>query len=146
MFGTNDVGYVPLSTFRHNMERIVTISTEMGVVPILSTIPPRIGYDEQVSSFNQLIRQLSQEYQIPLWDYGLAMQVYMPGSLTFDGVHPSLPPRGADDAANFQPENLPYGYVLRNLSALHVLDALWHEIILYEDEPPPQNSLPVDRR
>jgi lysophospholipase L1-like esterase/uncharacterized protein YraI len=130
MFGTNDVGYVPEVDFQHNLERIVQISTDMGVVPVLSTIPPRVGYEEAVVRFNQIVREVARENAIPLWDYHYAMAAYAETSLTFDGVHPSMPARGHDDVAIFREANLPYGYVLRNLSALHVLDALWHEIVL----------------
>jgi hypothetical protein len=132
MFGTNDVGYVPEIDYRHNLERIVEISTDMGVVPVLSTIPPRVGYEEAVLRFNQIVREVARQYAIPLWDYHHAMVAYRETSLTFDGVHPSMPARGHDDVTIFRPQNIPYGYVLRNLSALHVLDALWHEIVLVE--------------
>ncbi len=135
MFGTNDVGYVPEVDYRHNLERIVQISIDQGVVPVLSTIPPRTGYEEAVMRFNQIVRDVATQYDIPLWDYGYAMAVYGQTSLTFDGVHPSLPPRGHEDVAFFYEDHLPYGYVLRNLSALHVLDALWREIVVAaEDE------------
>lgn len=130
MFGTNDVGYVPEADYQHNLERIVQISTDMGVVPVLSTIPPRMGYEEGVVRFNQIVREVARTNEIPLWDYYYAMAAYGDTSLTFDGVHPSMPARGHDDVAIFKPQNLPYGYVLRNLSALHVLDALWHQIVL----------------
>ena len=134
MFGTNDVGYVPIETYRHNMQHIIDITTTHGIVPIISTIPPRVGYEEGVLQFNQVIRELAQQNDVPLWDYGYAMAVNMPTSLTFDGVHPSLPPRGHEDVANFSPNNLYYGYVLRNLSGLHVLDSLRQEFILSSDE------------
>lgn len=130
MFGTNDVGYVPENDYQHNLERLVQISIDAGVVPVLSTIPPRVGYDEQVVRFNQIIRDIALQHDIPLWDYHYAMAAYRQTSLTFDGVHPSLPARGHDDVAVFKPDNLPYGYVLRNLSALHVLDALWKDVVL----------------
>ncbi|MBZ0301733.1 MAG: SH3 domain-containing protein [Anaerolineae bacterium] len=130
MLGTNDTGYVPTSTYRHNLERIIQISVDHGVVPVLSTIPPRRGYEDTVQAFNQIIREVAQEADIPLWDYHAAMVVYPQTSLTLDGVHPSLPPRGHDDAANFADDNLPYGYVLRNLSALYVLDALRQQIVI----------------
>lgn len=135
MFGTNDVGYVPDIDYRHNLERIVRLSIEHGVVPVVSTVPPRIGYDEKVLRFNQIVRDIAYQFDVPLWDYHYAMAFYARTSLAFDGVHPSLPPRGHEDAASFREENLPYGYVLRNLSALHVLDALWREVVLDVTNP-----------
>lgn len=130
MLGTNDTGYVPAVDYQHNLERIIDISIEMGVVPVLSTIPPRTGYEDTVLRFNQIVRDVARRYDIPLWDYHYAMAYFENTSLTYDGVHPSLPPRGHDDVAIFKQANLPYGYVLRNLSALHVLDALWQQIVL----------------
>ncbi len=133
MFGTNDSGWISPDVFRHNMQRIIEITSELGIVPVLSTIPPRPGYDDQVAAYNQVIRSLSNEYQIPLLDYGQAMSIYMPYSLAADGVHPSLPPRGTVNSASFLPQNMFAGYVLRNLSALHLLDQLWREVVLYDD-------------
>ncbi len=130
MFGTNDVGYVPEIDYQHNLERIVQLSIDAGVVPVLSTIPPRAGYEEKVMRFNQIVREVASQYDIPLWDYHYTMAVHSQTSLAFDGVHPSLPARGHDDVAVFKPANLPYGYVLRNLSALYVLDALWKQVVL----------------
>ena len=44
-----------------------------------------------------------------------------------DGLHPSFPPDSG--AARFTAENLQYGYTIRNLSALQVLDVLWHTVL-----------------
>ena len=130
MFGTNDVGYIPANVYQHNLTNIIETSINWGIIPVVSTIPPRIGYEPEVIEFNRIVRTLAQQYEIPLWDYGYAMAVYRQSSLDLDGVHPSLPPHGHDEVANFRAENLYYGYVIRNLSALHVLDALWQEVIL----------------
>lgn len=129
MFGTNDVGYVEASVYRHNMERIAAISIDSGVLPVLSTIPARVGYEERVDQFNQIVRETALAYRIPLWDYARAMATAGAVGIDEDGVHPSIPPRGYEGAADFRPHNLYYGYVLRNLTALHVLDALWREVI-----------------
>ncbi len=132
MFGTNDVGYVEASVYRHNMERIAAISIDSGVLPVLSTIPARVGYEARVDEFNQIIRETALAYRVPLWDYARAMAAVGAVGIDEDGVHPSIPPRGYEGAADFRPHNLYYGYVLRNLTALHVLDALWREVIAPE--------------
>ncbi len=41
MFGTNDSGYRTPEQYRQNLQRIVDISIEKGIIPILSTIPDR---------------------------------------------------------------------------------------------------------
>jgi len=42
-----------------------------------------------------------------------------------DKVHPSVPPKGYAGAADFRAPNLHYGYVIRNLTALQMLDLVW---------------------
>lgn len=130
MFGTNDVGFREVSAYRADLNRIVEISINMGVLPVLSTIPPRVGLDEKVTAFNQAVRDTARDYSVPLWDYARLMALAGPQGLDMDGVHPSVPPNGYKGAVDFRPGNLYYGYVLRNLSALHVLDRLWHEVII----------------
>jgi hypothetical protein len=41
-----------------------------------------------------------------------------------DGTHPSIPPKGYKGSADFRASNLYYGYVIRNLTALQMLDAV----------------------
>lgn len=129
MFGTNDVGFRNLDPYRADLNRIVTISINMGVIPVLSTLPPRRGFEEKVDQFNQAVREVARRHAIPLWDYARIMALAEPYGLDQDGVHPSIPPNGYDGAADFRPSNLAYGYVLRNLSALHVLDGLWRSVL-----------------
>lgn len=135
MFGTNDVGYVAPVDFESHMRRIISLSIERGVIPVISTIPDRIDHEAAVDVYNRIIRRLADEYSIPLWDYGHAMAAVGRIGLTFDGVHPSSPPHGYEDTANFHAENLYYGYVIRNLTALHVLDALRREVVLRAEYP-----------
>jgi hypothetical protein len=129
MFGTNDVGIVNASAYRLYLGRVVEQSIDAGVLPILSTIPPRLNFEEKVAEFNQIVRETARRYEIPLWDYGRVMAAAGETALDEDGVHPSVPPGGYEGAADFRPSNLYYGYVLRNLTALYVLDALLHEVI-----------------
>lgn len=130
MLGTNDLASVPIDEYRANLQRIVQISSERGVIPILSTIPNRRGFD--VSAFNQTIIQIAQSNSIPLWDYWSAMQVLPNTGLSPDGVHPSYPSEtDFAAAANFNGDNLSYGYVIRNLTALEVLDSVWRQVLSY---------------
>lgn len=122
MFGTNDMGYRSLTDYRNDLIRIVDMTEARGIIPVLSTIPPRPGYADTVEAFNTVVREISATRHIPLWDYHLAM-LSLPnlGLSPLDNLHPSTPPDGYERAADFQPENLIYGYVVRNLTALHVL-------------------------
>jgi hypothetical protein len=125
MFGTNDVGFAQRADFRHNMTRIVQISLGMGVIPIVSTIPDRLNRTQDVERFNQVIRDITDEYQIPLWDYAAAMADLPDHGLSSDGVHPSYPPTDQATTTNFRPPYLDYGYNVRNLTALDMLYAVW---------------------
>lgn len=129
MFGTNDVSHVNPNDYSYNMRRIVEISIERGVIPVLSTIPMREGYEEYVDLFNQLIIDIAQMYQVPLIDYGAALSSLSDLGLDWDGAHPTAAPRGFEGAADFRQANLYYGYVLRNLTTLQMLDALWRTVI-----------------
>ncbi len=124
MFGTNDVAHLTAKTYAYNMGRIIKASIESGIIPIVSTIPVRIGYEEQVITFNEALVKVAQRYRVPLWDFGAAMEGLPKGGLAPDGVHPSIPAAGYKGSADFRANNLYYGYVIRNLTALQMLDAV----------------------
>lgn len=130
MAGTNDLPVTPLDRYAANLQRIVQISIDRGIIPVVSTIPNRAGFD--VTPFNQTIIQIARANDIPLWDYWTAMQGLPNTGLSGDGVHPSYPSETDFSlSANFTGENLQYGYVMRNLTALQVLDALWRQVLSY---------------
>jgi len=93
-------------------------------VPVISTIPQRVGYEVQTSQYNAALRGLATENLVPLWDYAAALDLLQGGGLSADGVHPSVPPIGSVGAARFTPESLQYGFTVRNLTALQALDAV----------------------
>jgi hypothetical protein len=129
LLGTNDVSELPAAAYRDNMQRIIEVSVNRGIIPVLSTLPLRVGYEQQIAEFNSIIRDLAREHGIPLWDYGLAMSRLPNAGLSADGVHPSWPPGDFNAAADFSTANLRYGYTMRNLTALLVLDVLWRQVI-----------------
>ncbi len=128
MLGSNDVALLSPEDFSSNLQEIVRISVAEGVVPVVSTIPNRGGYEAQVVQFNNAIRVVAANFEVPLWDYHFLMEQLPNGGLSGDALHPSWPPgSGPTDfaaAARFTSNNLRYGYTVRNLSALIVLDAL----------------------
>jgi hypothetical protein len=127
-FGTNDVGFRSREAFRADMRQIIEITEGAGVIPIISTIPKRPGYETTVTEFNQIIFDLTTEYKLPVWEYSAVMETLPNYGLTYDNVHPSSPPGSYDNAANFSPEYLRYGYVVRNLTALQILDRVWRQV------------------
>jgi len=128
MFGTNDVGYVKPSLFRSQLQRMIDISSDMGVIPILSTIPPQYDRPEKIEQFNTIIRDLAEENDLPLWDYYLSMNILDDGGLSADGLHPSAPPEGFAFAAHFYLPHANYGYVVRNLTGLQMLYRVWSHL------------------
>lgn len=124
MYGTNDVGFFDSATYEGNLVEMVRISIEMGVIPVLSTIPVRLGYEERVIEFNNIVERVAARFEVPLWDYGAALDQVVGLGLAPDGVHPSLPPGGVETVMHLGAANLNYGFVIRNLTALQMLDAI----------------------
>lgn len=59
MFGTNDIGYMNIHRFGENMWDIADQLAARGVIPILSTIPPRAdsaSADAMVPHYNAIVR------------------------------------------------------------------------------------------
>lgn len=123
MLGTNDVGYIELDEYRGNLRRIVDISFQMGVIPVLSTIPAQqtaFVDDYRIQQFNAAIFALGDELNIPIWNYWLVTQNLPNRGLNEDGVHPSTPPNSFG-VTLFDAQHLQYGYTVRNLMALQSL-------------------------
>lgn len=143
MFGTNDSGGMPTATFQANLQAIVQTSINMGVIPVLSTVPPKRynpATDGRIIEFNQVIMATARAYDVPLWDYYTAMVALPDGGLSPDGVHPSTPPSGITTI--FDAANLRYGYTMRNFTALQVLDALWRYVLYDADQALPATAPP----
>jgi hypothetical protein len=128
MLGTNDIRHFEAPGYEGNLRQIVDMTIERGIIPVLSTIPMQIGYEQKVNDFNAVIAEVAASYDIPLWDYAGAM-VGLPGyGLDTDGVHPTAPAHGFEGAADFRSWNLYSGYVIRNLTALEMLHLIWKVI------------------
>lgn len=126
MLGTNDVMTMPTQVYERYMRRVIETSLDMGVIPVVSTIPD-FTYEDvgtKVQRMNEVIIALAQEYEIPLLDYWASLQELPNRGLSTDGIHPSwaVP-------ADFAPNQLRYGMTRRNLTALQCLDAVWQAVI-----------------
>ena len=131
MFGTNDVARVDSGVYRQNLQTIVQISIDMGVIPVLSTIPDNVAYPQlgaRVLEFNNIIRSVARANGTPLWDYWQAMQNLPNHGMSGDGYHPSFD-TATSETAIFSDDGLRYGYNMRNLTALMVLDAIWQNVL-----------------
>lgn len=125
MLGTNEVSFqTPPDVYRTQMFQVVDTLERAGIVPVISTIPPRriSGTNEQVQALNTVLAEVAAERRAPLWNYWLSMTepTLIDGGLA-DGLHPNVAPTGA---ADLTPAATRYGYNRRNLEALRVLDAI----------------------
>jgi lysophospholipase L1-like esterase len=128
MIGTNDIlAGVDGGTYRAHLETIVQISIDSGVIPVLSTIPDnqiQPDWAARVPEINAIIRSVASAYGVPLWDYWLALQALPNKGLSADNLHPSFD-AAPGTSAIFTADHLLYGFNVRNLTALLVLNAVW---------------------
>jgi hypothetical protein len=129
LIGTNDVPIASAEDYRPRLQRIIELCIEQGVVPVLSTLPPRRDAPERVAQYNEVIKQTALRYDIPLWDLYAALIVLPNQGLDPDGVHLSIPPGAPASTTDFSPGNLQYGTVIRNLTALQTLDVLLKQVM-----------------
>jgi hypothetical protein len=105
------------SQFRSELQALIveTMST-YGVIPVLVTIPAENSYStEQLTEYNRAIVEVATETGIPLWNLWRAMNE-----------------RGINDPYSVAPEGpaslidtaLSFGYNVRNLTALQVLETV----------------------
>ena len=124
MLGTNDLENNDTVNFRKKLTRIVQDTILDGVVPVLSTIPPRQDsptHGQRVAPYNIIIREVAEVLQVPLWNYWLSLQGtgVINNGMDNRGIHPSVYNGG--EPAVFTPSGLRYGMNLRNFTALDVL-------------------------
>ncbi|MCC7360121.1 MAG: SGNH/GDSL hydrolase family protein [Anaerolineales bacterium] len=114
--GTNG-GWQTDAEYDANMRKIIDFAIERGVLPILSTKADNLEGDGR---FNRIVRQLAAEYELPLWDWANVAWT-LPGGGLADDYHLVWGQPYYDTA----PTPL-LGWQARNLTALQMLDAVWH--------------------
>lgn len=127
MFGTADVLVMSPTQFRTFMTTIVKDTMSRGIIPILSTFPENPAVAEKSRQLNQIVVALARRYNVPLINLSDALKTIPNWGLDTDGIHLTNPP--GDNAGVLSPENLQYGYSLRNLLVLQTLDAVWRGIL-----------------
>jgi lysophospholipase L1-like esterase len=135
MFGTNDLGSVPLAEYEEKTRAVVRKCLDNGTVVILSTIPPRSGLLEKSRQYAEAARRVAGDLKVPQCDFfgeclrrrpddwdGAAAQFAdykgydVPTLIARDGVHPSNPKQYQGD---YSADGLKSsGYVLRNYVSL----------------------------
>jgi len=105
----------------------VHTSAKYGVVPVLSTFPGSPRSLPRSDQFNQIIYSIAREYDLPIMNLWLALQALPDGGRQSGTVYLSLTPQ--THVTHFTPENLQYGYTVRNLVTLQALDVMWRGLI-----------------
>lgn len=118
--GSNDKGLPDLTD--ESLREIVAYSIEQGVIPILGTKADRFEGAENTT--NQSIRQIAEDFDVPLWDFDLLSSTLPNRGLGGDSVHLTF-----FYSYNWrQEQGFTTGYGLHNLTGLIVLDAVWKVI------------------
>ena len=129
MYGTNDVEHASDPTvFAQQLDTLVGACLAAGVIPILSTIPPRPAdavMDARVQAYNGAIVKIAGAERVPLVNYwrALVQGDTVNEGISGDGVHPNLYGGCAPhcESTDFSAAGLRYGYNVRNLTSLEAL-------------------------
>jgi hypothetical protein len=139
MFGTNDVEQIGnVDRFRQDINRIVSQSRSREVIPILSTIPPRLdsaALNRRVNIYNEALYRLAASRGVLLVNFwrALTQPRMVHRGMHTDGIHPNV--YVSYDCTpfcrplDFGAEGLRYGYNQRNLITLETLDRLRRRVI-----------------
>ncbi len=123
MFGTNDVGVTDAASYDFFMRSLIDQTLDSGVLPLLSTFPTRPENPAKSLLFNQIVVKVALDYDIPLVNLNRALEpLPHEGVNPADTIHLSVPPDGRVD--HFTPDDLQYGFTLRNLVTLQALAAV----------------------
>jgi hypothetical protein len=126
MLGTNDNRPGGFDEFKKNIELVTDRLLAQGVIPLLSTVPPRddTTYAQaRVAPENAVIRSLAEARQVPLMDLDGALSSLPNHGLVADKIHlASLWDNGAPRACVFTSQGLTHGMNVRNLLTLQALD------------------------
>ncbi|MEZ4468722.1 MAG: SGNH/GDSL hydrolase family protein, partial [bacterium] len=125
MFGTNDIQRANITAYADEMFDIVDLLLSQGIIPLLSSIPPRgdsAAADDVVPSYNAIVRGIAEGRQIPFMDLEKALRPLPRFGLAGDRLHGSTYQRGGSYLpCAFTPEGLQHGYNWRNLLAIESL-------------------------
>jgi hypothetical protein len=116
--GTNQVWRQ--EEFATGMRQILDILLSKNVVPILSTKGDNLEGDHGI---NRTIACLTQEYDVPMWNFWSAIQPLPNRGLQPDLEHLTYGINDFDDVHAMQS-----AWTLRNLTALQALDAVWRGV------------------
>lgn len=118
--GTDDFETDP-QIFEKRLRTIIEYTIAMGVIPILAT---KADNREGDHTFNTIIVNLAYEYDVPVWNFWLAVHDLPKRGLKEDGYHLTWGPNHYD-----YPYILTLAFPVRNLTALQSLDSVRQMIL-----------------
>ena len=121
--GTNQV-WQP-EVFETGMRQIIERLLKADVVPILSTKADNLEGDHRI---DWIIARLAYEYNLPLWNFWLAVQPLPNHGMQADLEHLTIAPGPSAYSDFSDPATFQYAWTWRNLSALQVLDAVYRAV------------------
>lgn len=132
MFGTNDIQARDPFAYADNLMNLVDVLLQEGVVPILSTVPPRDddpAADAFVPRYNAVVRAVGQQRLVPVVDLHRELMALPDHGIGTDGLHMNVyRPGGVSRGCVLTQEGLQHGFNMRNLVTLtalqRVVDAL----------------------
>lgn len=107
----------PAEEYEDYLKQIVEFWIDHGVVPILATKADNLEGDY---GLNQAVYRVAQEYDVPLWNFWLAIQALPGNGLSEDDFHLTFARNFFDD-----PVRMKYSWPIRNLTALQAIDAVY---------------------
>jgi hypothetical protein len=144
MLGTNDTYPQGVEPFSQNLLAVVDDLLGRGVVPLLTTIPPRADTAEAaalVPEMNAIVRAVAQARQVPMMDLEGTLDPIPGYGLTNDGVHLQIyASNGVAHPCWFDAAALSEGMNQRNLITLEALDRMRRYVL----EGAPPESRPAD--
>ncbi|NIS79180.1 MAG: hypothetical protein GTO14_02925 [Anaerolineales bacterium] len=102
------------------LREIIEITIDHDIVPIISTKADNLEGDH---SINATIVRLAVEYDIPIWNFWLAVQPLPNHGLHEDEFHLTYAQNFFDD-----PQRMTAAWPWRNLTALQALDKVWRGV------------------
>ena len=116
--------------FEKRYRTIVEYTLAQGVIPVLITKGDSLESRDNNATpgyINAIIARLSREYDVPLLDLHQAIAPLPNTGFNADGFHYNTPPD--NKSCYFLGDALHYGYTIRNLTALQMLDAIRRQIL-----------------
>lgn len=128
MFGPNDVIIFNVDDYNQQMRRIVDETLELGIIPVLSTFSFHPEHEQwsKALSYNLVLVQIAEEYDIPLINLWAAARDLPNYGLDADDIHMKRDGiRRIELSIGHESE---YGVVLRNLLSLVMLHRIYSEL------------------